>query len=91
MQKLMAENDERKRQIEQEQEQERQENIKMMDAYCKLLDKQEEERVRAIRERDTKIKEYQEKALAMQERELEGRLRIDYRKDWAAGEEGAQV
>lgn len=89
MQKLMAENEERKRQIEQEQEQERQENIKMMEAYCKLLDKQEEERVRAIRERDTKIKEYQEKALAMQERELEGRLRIDYRKDWAAGEEGA--
>jgi hypothetical protein len=38
------------------QEQERAENVKLMDAYCRLLDQQEMERTKAIKERDEKIK-----------------------------------
>ena len=42
-----------------------------MDAYCRLLDNQEFERTKAINDRDIKIKEYQSKAIELQEQELE--------------------
>ncbi|KAM3132392.1 hypothetical protein pb186bvf_015492 [Paramecium bursaria] len=74
MQKLLAENEEKKRQQFEEQEKERQENVRLMDAYCKLLDKQEQERTRALKERDEKIKTYQLKALEQQEKELEKKI-----------------
>jgi hypothetical protein len=38
MQKILAENEERKKKLSHEQMQERDENIRLMDAYCRLLD-----------------------------------------------------
>jgi len=37
MQKLLQDNEERKERLKQEAERERQENIQLMDAYCRLI------------------------------------------------------
>lgn len=72
MQKLMAENEDRKRKALIEAETDRLEAIKLQNAYCELLDKQEESRQNAIRNRDLKIKDYQKKATENQGTQFDG-------------------
>ncbi|EGR33821.1 hypothetical protein IMG5_036370 [Ichthyophthirius multifiliis] len=63
MKKLLQENEERKERMRQEAEQERQENIQLMDAYCRLIDEQDKQRDKTLQEREDKMKEYQRAAL----------------------------
>lgn len=56
MQKLLQENEERKERLRNEAEKERQENVQLMDAYCKLIADQEAHRDSNIKEREAKMK-----------------------------------
>ncbi|EAR96534.1 hypothetical protein TTHERM_00192030 (macronuclear) [Tetrahymena thermophila SB210] len=74
MKKLLQENEERKERLRKEAEQERQENIQLMDAYCRLIAEQEQEREKNIKEREHKMKHYQKLALEQVAQENEDKL-----------------
>lgn len=63
MEKLLEENEIRRKKLKEDEERERQENIQLMNAYAKLIQEQEDERERTLQERDRKMKEFQAKAL----------------------------
>lgn len=58
MQKLLKENEERKLRMKQEADQERQENVELMEAYCRLIDEQDKQRDNTLNEREHKMKQY---------------------------------